>query len=65
MPKGFQIQIYAGRYQDVQISDHGYKLWLKWYESRSDSDWKDFADWVQDEIAEQMVFYIEEAIPTS
>lgn len=63
MAKGFRFQLDVPRHQDYSISDTAHSLWLKWNESKDDGDWETFADYVSDEIADQMEFYIEEAEP--
>lgn len=57
----FELDVY--RRQTVLLTDEQYSLWQKWNESQKDSDWETFVESVQEDVAEQMEFYIEDAEP--
>lgn len=63
--KAFRFDLDVSSRQDIVVTDAAYSLWLKWNESHDYNDWDAFVDYVIEEVADKMVFYIREASPVS
>jgi len=57
-----EVSLDISRHQSVLVhkDSDSYKLFLKWKDDPTDSNWEELAEYISDDVKDDMEFYIED-----